>query len=359
MRCGSELDDDFCCGKQKSKILFKRDFTKQPFDLVKDFMFFQTTEPVDYIANDGIPTTGPEGLVVTSVPYTKRSIGNLDHTKFLVFMQKTFDVPKIDAEVFVCVDMTFEATGLLFNSQLAPGLQKYSAGITNIQDEPRISSGLLNFVDFNTGMVFDFMFSNEKIYALYEHLPFTADTSVFTYVIPVLDRAADLNRLYRLKIGYNRLKNKATWYIDDQEVFSVNHVGLPLPDNKFLVLNGGGLAREVDIKTITAGFGLFTILDFFPSYSSYEDVGISYTVSDTLTIEPIKPLANLGSVYFQRVRDQVGNLVPQTEFIYTGPQKIDGQGGILRIEFFVVGITNSYCKVLTHKTNPRNFAKSH
>lgn len=356
--CEYDSDNECCCGKRTGQILFKKNFTKQPFDLVNDFMFFQITSPIEYIADDGIATQGAEGLVITSTPYTKRSITIFDHTKYLVFTQKTFDVPKIDAELFVYAEMTFEATGLVVNNRLAPGLQKYSDGITNIQDEPRISTGTINLADFNTGMIFDFIFSNEKIYALYEHLPLSEDTSDFTYAVPLLDRTGDLSTIYKLKIGYNRLKNRAVWYINNQEVFAVNNVGLMLPDNKYLLTYGGGIAKEVDIKSLSAGFGLFTLLDFFPAYSSYEDAGISYTVSDNLSIElvKVKPLANLLGIYFQRMPDKVGNLIPQTEFIYNGPEVVDGQGGILTIEFFAVGITKC-CPITTQKTNTQNASR--
>lgn len=323
----------------KEKPLFSRNFKVEPFDIEQDFQFFAVG---DYVANDGQPTQNRKtGLTVSSVPFTKRSQGILDHTKFLVLTQQSFTVPDADIELFVEATMSYRSTGLTINGELAPGIRKYAAGIQSIKDEPRLSAGTLNLVDLDTGMVFDFVFSDSTIYALYEHLPVTDDTYVFTFAKAVASRPDDLTKPVVLRIGYNKFRNEVTWYIDGNPVYKVQRVGLPLVERDLYVLNGDVYPkREVKIESLAAGFGTFTLLDFFPFDESYEEIGQSFTIG----LEKIRPLADLGEPYFQRMPDQLGNPVPQTEFVYEGPPEQDGQGAIITIGEFKVGLSKSPSK---------------
>lgn len=328
--------------------IFCKNFSKDRFRIPKDFVYFSA---FGYVADDGLLSTDyATGLTVTSAPFTKRGVGILDHTKWLAVTSKAFVVPTKDAELFVEAKMFFQATGIINGNQLASGIQKYSAGIQNVMDEPRLTCGALNLLDLQTGMVFDFIFSNETIYALYEHLPVTGDTAIFTYAIPVASRPTDLNTFQKFKIGYNGYKKEVSWYIDNTKVYSVKNPGLLLADRGSLVTYGGTFAeKEVKINQLSVGFGTFSLLDFFPFKGSYEGIGESHTLDVSNAIVEVEPLANLGNVYYKRAPDQLGNLVPQTSFIYNGLAGNDGQGGILTIKKIKVGIQYSEC------TNPGNY----
>lgn len=315
--------------------LFVRNFRFQPFDLQRDFQFFEVP---GYVADDGQASQNERtGLTITSVPFTKRAPGILDHTKYLVLTQKSFMVPTEDMELFLEANVFWRATGLVQDGKLAPGIQKYAAGIQNIRDEPRLSAGALNFLDLDTGMVFDFILSDSTIYALYEHLPVTEDTRVFTFAKAVGSRATNLDTPVNLKIGYNGYRKLVTWYIDGNPVFQVVRPGLPLVDRSLYVLNGDLFPeREVEVQSLAAGFGNFTLLDFFPFDESYEEIGQSYTTN----LEKVQPLADLGGAYFQRMTDQLGRDVPQTDFVYTGPPVQDGQGAVLNLLDLKVGLAH-------------------
>ena len=295
----------------KDKILFSKNFKFQNFDLINDFQYFEV--PGVYVANDGTTSqNNTSGLTISSVPFEKRFTGILDHTKYLVYTQEAFYVPKKDAELFVEAQMTYTSTGLISSNgqELAPGIQKYSEGIQNIKDEPRLSAGALNLVDFSTGMVFDFILSDSTIYALYEHLPLNSVTSVFTFAKAVASRPTNENQTTLLRIGYNGFRKEVIWYIDGNPVFKVQNPGLPLADKGLFVLNGDtNDNKEVKSETLAAGFGTFSLLDFFPFDKSYEDIGQSYTIfPNNPNIKLVEPLTNLegGNVYYKKMPNKLG-----------------------------------------------------
>jgi len=331
--------------KNNKNTLFRKNFTRQKFEIPNDFVYFRFG---NYVGDDATVTQNHcTGLVIQNPTFTKRSTGIVDHVKYLTVTKNTFEAPCNDTEIFVQALMTFTPLNIVSGGKLTPGLQKYSDGIQNVQDEPRVSAGAMNLVDLSTGMIFDFIFSDQTVYALYEHLPVSSDTSIFTQAVPVMSRPADLNKLYTFTIGYNRCKNQANWYIDGTKVFTVNNVGLIPIDKSTIVTFGGCTSKEVEIKSISAGFGLFTLLDFFPFPQSYEQIGQSYTINPANSgagVVPIEPLANVGSIYFKRMLSQLGTPVPQTDFIYDGPNnQPDGQGGLLNIKKFKIGTRKAYC----------------
>jgi hypothetical protein len=321
-------------------VLFEVDFRKDPFLVPEDFSYFQVPEV--YVADDGIATQDASGLTINSTPFTKRSFQILDHTKYLVITNKQFPIPGHGLDLSVETRMSYSSTGLTQDGVLAPGIQKYSPTIANIKDEPRVSAGALNALDLATGMIFDFIFSDSTIYALYEHLPVSDDTSVFTYAVPIYARQS-VEEDVDLKITFSRKSGDLVvkWFINGIQRFSVSDVGLPLVDQVHLVLNGGGTPHKVNINSIQFGFGTFTLLDFFPFSLSYEQIGQSFTTfDDGQTLSKVQPLANLGSIYFQRMKDQLGNNVPQTAFTYEGPQEQDGNGAVIRLTNIKVAISS-------------------
>lgn len=350
------------CGKCKA-TLFTRDFRVDSFvigDGPTDFSYFQV--PLVYIADDGTPTQTPEeGLTITSVPFTKRALGILDHPKYLVLNNARYPIPKYGVEIQFQARMTYQATGLIEETPdgpvLASGIRKYSDGIQNVQDEPRLSAGALNVIDLVTGMVFDFILSNSTVYALYEHLPVTDDTAVFTYAIPIYSFSKAGERV-NLKLGFSKQGENTLvrYYVNDVLRYTVSDIGLPLVDQTAIVLSGGGDFKKVELQGLQFGFGTFTLLDFLPFDKSYEQIGQSYTVPlNTSTLEKVQPLANLMANYFQRMKNQVGELVPQTEFVYTGQPEDDGTGAIISITTFTVCLRGkkplSHCYHLDYERN--------
>jgi hypothetical protein len=73
----------------------------------------------------------------------------------------------------------------------------FGNAVTNVEDDLRLASFALNAIDLETYMVFDIFYTNKRIYAVYEHLPFGRQSmggpfgeyAAFTYAIPLANRS--------------------------------------------------------------------------------------------------------------------------------------------------------------------------
>jgi len=134
--------------------------------------------------------------------------------------------------------------------------------VSNSQTDPRLASFAMNTIDHESYMVFDFMFTNEKIYAIYERLPFgrsaTNNYAAFTYAIPVGTRTR--NGSHQVSITYNRSSGTVSWKLNGTEVYSVNTIGRRLP-RQYMVIDHGGTEQWVDMRQLNCGMGMFTLLD--------------------------------------------------------------------------------------------------
>lgn len=134
--------------------------------------------------------------------------------------------------------MSVQQTGL---ENLALALQATGVsliGVNNVNSDIRLAAGAFNCIDPETLMGFDFIISNEDIYAFYERLPFNRtewggtgpNYIAFSHVIPVAKRntADPGNDFVKLAIAYNYKDNYVRWLVNDQEVLRVNLLGYPL-----------------------------------------------------------------------------------------------------------------------------------
>ncbi|HYO53603.1 DUF6081 family protein [Archangium sp.] len=238
-----------------------------------------------FIGNDGITTTSPYGgmrVVPKGInPQTGKPAftlttgqesapdyiyGLLDHVKWLVYMNHTASTgyPGFDAvpgQELACETWiggrTYGTTAHPF-----PG-----NAINDAEDDLRLASFAQNTVDAETGMVFDFFFSNKQVYAFYERLPFARTPenryAAFSFAIPVASRNPD--SVHNVKIAYNRTTGVVRWVLDGREVFRVNRLGR-LIDRKYLSIDHGGVEQDVEMRQLNCGMGMFTLLDgYLPS----------------------------------------------------------------------------------------------
>ena len=87
----------------------------------------------------------------------------------------------------------------------------FGAAVTNPQDDLRLASVAMNVIDFHTFMVFDVFYTNQRIYAFYEHLPFQraslggsgefGDYAAFSYAIPIATRTP--GDFHTVAVAYN------------------------------------------------------------------------------------------------------------------------------------------------------------
>lgn len=234
-----------------------------------------------YVGNDGRETTHPYGLRVvsggtnaaTGEPAFTRTLGQegsadnpfslpggLDHVKWLTFMNhlSTAGVPGFDA--VEGQELRCEAT--MSARTFGTAAHPFGGAVADAGDDTRLATVAMNAIDLETFMVFDFFLSNERVYVLYERLPFgrsaSNDYGSFTFMIPVAERAP--GESHNLKIAYDKAAGTVRWLIEDEEVFRVDQIGRRI-DRQYMVLDHGGVDQDVSPRQLNCGMGMFTLLD--------------------------------------------------------------------------------------------------
>jgi len=235
-----------------------------------------------YVGDDGLTTTSTRGLKVvpkgtnsaTGRPAFTRTLGQeptngglpggLDHVKWLVYANNIASAgfPGFDAvpgQDFACET---RLSGHTFGTAGHP----FGARVRNANDDLRLSGVAFNAIDFETFLVADFFVTNERIYALYERLPFGRPSSggtlneyaSFTFTVPVATRS--VGDQHHLKIAYDRSRGIIRWLISGNEVMRVDRLGYRI-DRRHMVLDHGGTETLVQPRQLACGMGMFTLLD--------------------------------------------------------------------------------------------------
>lgn len=240
-----------------------------PINFLYDFRMAYNPADFDFVfGSDGVVTSNATGLTVTSNPFTSTiPLGN-EHVKWLRYYKDAFPLCSTH-------EVIFEAD--IAAQQFIPSASiptDFLPRIRNIKDDIRLASGAFNLIDPDTWMVFDFFLSDTAIYAFYERLPFgkpafnggiltpLGDYAAFSNAIWVARRSGvdPLNEFSKLAIGIHRGKGIVTWYVDGTPVFSINTIGYRAHD-EYRVLDHGGAETLVEMKSVRAGFGTFSLLD--------------------------------------------------------------------------------------------------
>lgn len=199
------------------------------------------------------------------------------------------------------------------------GGHPFGGAVANAQDDTRLAAVAMNAVDFESFMVFDFLLTNERVYALYERLPFgrseANNYASFTFQIPVAARAPGDD--HNLKVAYDRTAGTVRWLIGEEEVFRVDQIGR-LIDRQYMLLDRGGVEEVVSPRQLNCGMGTFTLID-------------GHGPTDTGLVK----LSNAPDYYFS---PPIG--APSPEAFVDGASlaesRLFGQGAELRLRQFVV-----------------------
>jgi hypothetical protein len=118
--------------------------------------------------------------------------------------------------------------------------------------DPRLVAGALVTVDRETGLVFDFMVSNDRIAPLYERLP-GAPAAGGTYpAFTTLGEPqyTDAQAWHQYEVRYDGCADHVEWWLDGRCIAERDHVGAPL----------GSKAPAVKYRRLRFGGGVFTLL---------------------------------------------------------------------------------------------------
>jgi Family of unknown function (DUF6081) len=235
-----------------------------------------------FVGDDGTAQTGPGGgLLVrssgtnptTGLPAFTKTVaqeqfsglpGGFDHVKWLVYMNhfSSGGFPGFDAVPGKQLTCESTVAGQTFGTAANP----FGAAVTNPADDLRLASVAMNVIDFDTFMVFDVFFTNERIYAFYEHLPFARSEfggpydryAAFSYAIPIATRSP--LKFDTVAVGYDKAAGVVSWYVDGRKRFSVDHIGYRI-DRRFMLLDHGGTEESFSPNQLDCGMGMFTLLD--------------------------------------------------------------------------------------------------
>jgi hypothetical protein len=228
------------------------------------------------VASSGAnPYTGLPAFTLTLPQDSEAQSGvpaQLDHAKWVTYMNHpaSSGLPGFDAvygEELACQTWI---GGQTHGTEFHP----FGIEVQDPQDDVRLATFGQATFDFETGMAFDFLFTNNTVYAVYERSallrPFLGNYAAFLYAIPVKQRPY-LGSWHHTKILYDRSAGIVRWILDGEQVFQVTQVGRHI-DRQWMYIDHGGWEQDVDMRQLSCGMGMFTLLDAHksPGYVSWQ-----------------------------------------------------------------------------------------
>jgi hypothetical protein len=177
----------------------------------------------------------PESALTLSLRRFTQSHPN--HVKALMLSTSAFEIEP-GRGFIVRTDMAVRIFGTEANPHgLEPG-------------DPRLAAGALVTIDPETGMVFDFFVSNDRIRPLYERLPGAhGPAPCYSILGDALPSAP--GEWHRYEVEYDGAADRVVWRVDGRAVAERERVGAPV-----------GMAQPiVKPRRLRIGGGLFTLLD--------------------------------------------------------------------------------------------------
>jgi hypothetical protein len=229
----------------------------------------------DFVADDGIPTTSCRGLEVvpkgtnpltgepaftSTMGHETGALGTFDRVKWLAVMNHFSSAGFLGFDAEAGKELVCEArmSGQVFGAEGHP----FGAAVTDPAADPRLGTVVASAFDPETYLIFNFLLTNEVLYAFYERAPFlrtpTDDYAAFLYAVPVLPR--DPADVHDLQIAYDRARGRVRWLVDGVEVFRVNTLGARI-DRRFMLVDRGGANEIVAPRQLDCALGTFTFLD--------------------------------------------------------------------------------------------------
>jgi uncharacterized protein DUF6081 len=306
--------------------------------------FYASAGP--YLAADAQVQTWGYGLTATSLgrnsttgmPAFTYSLppdlgipGQFDHMKWAIYMNhvSTAGQPGFDAQAGMELACETWISGQTYGTEFHP----FGARVQDPQTDPRLASYSMNTFDMESGLAFDFLFTNNQVYALYERLPYAraygwGNYAAFTYVVPV--GANSPGAWNRAKISYSRSTGAVRWFLNGVQVFQVTQVGYRI-DRQYMLLDHGGTNQLVSMNQLNCGMGMFTLLDGVRPQSYPETAPVALVRLNTT--EP--------GFYFNPSYGE-GSAWPGISFVdttSTAANRLFGQGA--RMEVYDYEVTNT------------------
>jgi hypothetical protein len=248
------------------------------FDAAEGTGRWKFVEGGGHRADDGAVSTSPDGLRVASrgagpdgAPAFIQTIpneaddpkgvpGTGDHAKWIVYANHLADtgLQGFDARPGRVLTVGAVLGGRTHNTAAHP----FGDAVADPEDDPRLAAAMLNTIDPETSVAFDFLVTNKTLYAFYGRTNFArrrlGDYASFAHTIPLASRSpADRHTVF---VAYDPEDGTARWFVEGAEVLRVDRIGHRL-DRSTLTLDEGGEEAEVRPRQLSAGMGMLTLLD--------------------------------------------------------------------------------------------------
>lgn len=192
---------------------------------------------------------------VTGLPATH------DHAKWLAYTNRRSSAgyPGFDIIPGSALEGAARIGGRTFGTALHP----FGAAVADPDADLRLAAFAMTTIDVESWMVFDFLFTNRRVYAFYERLPFGRSEAdpygAFSYAIPVADRTE--GDVHEAAIRYDADAGAVSWVLDGRDVLRVGRIGHHLESREHLLIDLGGVGQSLRPRQLAFGLGLFTLLD--------------------------------------------------------------------------------------------------
>lgn len=204
------------------------------------------------------PATGEPAFTLTQPQHPL--MGTVDHMKFNVTVNHATEAGLPGFEV--ASDRIFNVEARLGGRQYGMEGHPFGDAVKDPQADWRLGAPMLMAMCPANSDVFDFVLTNEKVYAIYERGgafgPEPAKWAVYSFTVPVADRTPDDERLYRM--SYDPRANTMRWFIDGEQVYEVEGVG-HLIDREYMLVDQGGEEEDAVPPALNVGLGLISLLD--------------------------------------------------------------------------------------------------
>jgi hypothetical protein len=184
--------------------------------------------------------------------------GRSDHIKWAALTRRKartgirgFDIPASGRITF-----TVTISGHSFGCDRHP----FGSAVVDPDSDVRLPAVDMIATDMESHMVFDFAITNSQVYAICERLPTPGHRyASFSYAIPVARRVS--GQWHDCQIRVDEAGTRVTWLIDGRTVLSTDRIGYRVFDRDHMLLDHGGAEEAVQLRQLTLGLGLFTVLD--------------------------------------------------------------------------------------------------
>jgi hypothetical protein len=226
-----------------------------------------------YSADDAIVTTSPGGLSarsrgtnpITGEPAFMNTVAQgpfsaFDHAKWLVIMNHFSSRNLVGFDAVPGHELSCEATvsGRVYGAAGHP----FQSAAPFPDADPRLGAVATSAFDPETFVIFNFLLTNEVIYAFYERPAFARplgdEFAAFAFAVPVLPRFP--SQTHHLRIAYDRAHGRVRWLVDGWEVFRLDTIGSRI-DRRFMLIDRGGADEIVNPAQIDCGMAMFDFLD--------------------------------------------------------------------------------------------------